>query len=151
MKSIWIPPQQAETRKYLRWCTVTAFVIVMLGIVSVFVDEWSTSNDLQQRARKELEQAAEAARAAEAQRQAQAVRKPTEPPRSSAPMPPPLPDVKVEASPTHIEIDAKLLRVVMDNEASWMAIVKIVVTILATFFGIRLINFGFARLEPSTK
>lgn len=153
MKSIWIPPQQESLRRYLRWTTVTAFVIVMLAVISMFVDEFVQSNRHQAQAKSEiarLEQAARAARAAHEQQQAQAARQRSDRPQGSAPPPPP-PEIKVEAGPSHIEIDAKLLRVVMDNEASWMAIMKIVVTILATFFGIRLINFVFARLDPDVK
>lgn len=50
-----------------------------------------------------------------------------------------------------IEIDAGLVKIAMSNEASWMAIFKIVFTLLATFFGVKLINFVFKRLESEPK
>lgn len=62
MKSIWIPPQQEQLRRYLRWSTISSFVIVMLGLVSVFVDEFSQSRDFQRRAQQEIAVAEQAAR-----------------------------------------------------------------------------------------
>jgi hypothetical protein len=47
----------------------------------------------------------------------------------------------------NMEIDAWGLKVSMPDDESWMAIIKMVATVLVTFFGIRLINFTFERLK----
>ena len=50
---------------------------------------------------------------------------------------------------SRIEIDAGIVKIAMDNEAHWSAIFKMVFTLLSTFFGIKLINFGFRKLEQT--
>lgn len=59
--------------------------------------------------------------------------------------------VEPEVKDSKIEIDAGLVKVVMSNESSWMAIMKIMFTVLGTYLGIRLINFGFKKLEGEPK
>lgn len=61
---------------------------------------------------------------------------------------PPPPPIEKQSK---IEIDAGIVKVAMSNEASWMAIMKMIFTVLFTFFGIRLINFGFKKLEGEPK
>lgn len=50
-----------------------------------------------------------------------------------------------------IEIDAGLVKFAMSNEASWTAIIKMVSTVLFTFFGIKLINLVFRRLDTNSQ
>lgn len=60
-------------------------------------------------------------------------------------------EFKVESSNTRMELDAGLVKIAMDNEPSWMAIFKMIFSLLFTFFGVKAINFGFAKLENNTK
>lgn len=85
-----------------------------------------------------------------------------EEPTGGSPPPPELPKVtpaeavkSVPSAPiereSKIEIDAGLVKVAMSNEASWNAILKIMFTILGTFFGVKLINLVFKKLDPEPK
>ena len=56
-------------------------------------------------------------------------------------------EIKVESSNSHMELDAGLVKIAMDNEPSWMAIFKMIFTLLFTFFGVKAINFGFAKFS----
>ena len=221
MTSVWIPPQQQSTREYVRWATISSFVIAMLYTGSVFYDEYKTAQaakataietiaKIQDHNKKvdadnsrppETKQVritkrhrtltlvdgnkictdpaegaktgckivtdAEMDKYIELERQqAQAMRPP--PPQSSDPSTP-KPAIVAAGGPkleektvtetktvaveqpkaSKIEIDAKLIKMVMDGEASWSAIIKMIVTVLTTFFGVRLINFVFSRLEQT--
>lgn len=59
--------------------------------------------------------------------------------------------VQPEVKDSKIEIDAGLVKVAMSNEASWNAILKMMFTVLGTFFGIKLINLIFKKLDPEPK
>lgn len=64
---------------------------------------------------------------------------------SIAAVPPPVP----VPSRSKIEIDAGLIKIAMENEASWNAIFKIIFSLLFTFLGVKLINHTFKRLEAA--
>ena len=51
-----------------------------------------------------------------------------------------------EQKDTSLEFDAIIVKLKMQNESSWMAIVKLLVSLLAAVFGIKLINRLFNRL-----
>ena len=176
--AIWIPPQQYELKKQLRWATVSAFVVAMAWLMSFFYDEYQAAEKRKVEAQQKITEIHEYNQKVEAQEKALAAPPPeskkqriiirdksTEEPTGGAPPPPELPRAtpaeavksipglpKVGSSgDSKIEIDAGLIKVAMSNEASWMAILKIVFTVLGTFFGIRLINFGFKKLEGEPK
>lgn len=153
--STFVPNQLKTTKDYVRWTTISSFVTVMLWAVSFFYEEYHQAEQRKQEAKiavAKLEQAAKTA----------VVKPPlsVEPIGGSAPMPPPpqttpkqaadsVPstDIKVESSNSKFEIDAGIVKIAMENEASWTAIFKMVFSLLFTFFGIKLINFGFKKLE----
>lgn len=156
--STFVPHQLKTTKEYVRWTTITAFVITMLWAVSFFYQEYQQAEQRKQEAKLAIAKLEEAAKTV--------TPKPplsVEPIGGGAPLPPPpqLPkttpketvdsipnDIKIESSPnSRFEIDAGLVKIAMDNEASWTAIFKIVFTLLVTFFGVKLINFGFRKLE----
>lgn len=204
---VWIPPQQKSTTHYVRWTTITSFVIFMLWLMSYFYDEYRQAEYARLSALKMVEEVhvknteieANNAKADEHNNKTQkkvikkkitivdkgepigggsAPQLPRTTPEEavasipgdpSVPKPAPLVISKpkepkvieveevIEVKPTpiqkesKIEIDAGILKVAMNNEASWMAIFKIIFTVLFTFFGIRLINFGFHKLENNMK
>jgi hypothetical protein len=47
---------------------------------------------------------------------------------------------------TSLEFDAIIVKLKMQNESSWMAIVKLLVAMLVAVFGIKLINYLFTRI-----
>ena len=179
MIKVWVPPQQKSTTHYVRWTTITAFVICMLWLASYFYDEYQqvqnnkvaalkTINDIEEFNLKVDEHNSKADdHNSKIKQETKRVKKnviirekriidtddptaggekiaiPVEPPAPK--LPPPI------EKQSKIEIDAGLVKVAMSNEASWMAIFKIVFTVLFTFFGIRLINFGFKKLENEPK
>lgn len=125
---VWIPEEAMKRQKdYMRWTVKAAFLLVMLLVGSVFVEEYMVSEH-------------------KAQQIQETTRIPLPPPssdlppRSSSPAP-------TVALPSKIEIEIFGAKFAMSNEASWAAVAKIIVTILATFFGLRLINYVFRRLE----
>ena len=67
-------------------------------------------------------------------------------PVGGSPPPPPL----QQSYPSRIEVDLGLVKVAMNNEESWSAIFKMIALVLLTFFGVRLINFGFKRFEGAS-
>ena len=147
--STFVPNQLKTTKEYVRWTTITAFVITMLWAVSFFYQEYQQAEQRKQEAKLAIAKLEEAAKTV--------TPKPpltVEPIGGGAPMPPPpqipktTPKETVESVPnSRFEIDAGLVKIAMDNEASWTAIFKIVFTLLVTFFGIKLINFTFKKLE----
>ena len=147
--STFVPNQLKTTKEYVRWTTITAFVITMLWAVSFFYQEYQQAEQRKQEAKLAIAKLEEAAKTA--------TPKPPlsiEPIGGGVPMPPPplktTPKETVESVPnSRFEIDAGLVKIAMDNEASWTAIFKIVFTLLVTFFGVKLINFGFRKLEGS--
>lgn len=149
--SIFVPPQQKTLKEYVRRTTVSAFVIVMLWCISLFYDEYQQAEARRRDAKFTIAKLEEAAKSKDSKP------KPPlqiEPIGGGAPPPPPpqlpntTPKETVESVPnSRFEIDAGLVKIAMDNEASWSAIFKIVFTLLFTFFGVKLINFGFKRLE----
>lgn len=180
--TIFIPPQQKSTTHYVRWTTITAFVICMLWLASYFFQEYQqiqhnrvaalkAINDIEEFNLKIEQHNAKAdehnSKIKEVEKEIKQSKKkviirekriidtdeptgggekiaiPVEPPPPK--LPPPI------EKQSKIEIDAGLVKVAMSNEASWMAIFKIVFTVLATFFGIKLINFGFRKLENEPK
>ena len=48
---------------------------------------------------------------------------------------------------TSLEFDAMIVKLKMQNESSWMAIMKLLVAMLSAVFGIKLINLVFRRWE----
>ena len=181
--TIWIPPQQKTITTYMKWSTITAFVILMLMAISYFYDEYQDAEAKKQHAKETIVKIEEHNKSVDAQ-SAKAIQEPKtekkvqkkviiversveEPTGGSPPMPPPpelpkttpeqavksIPELpKVESnSDSKIEIDAWLVKVAMSNESSWMAIFKMIFTVLFTFFGIKLINFGFKKLEGEPK
>ena len=161
--SIWIPPQEKSTKDYIRWTTISTFIVLMLWMISFFYDEYQHAENRKKEAKVKIAQIEE--HNAKVDSQPKEVKKPPEKiiryvekstdgePTGGGekiatpierPVPPPPKDSK-------IEIDAGLVKVAMSNEASWSAIMKIIFTILGTFFGIRLINYGFKRLEGEPK
>ena len=48
---------------------------------------------------------------------------------------------------TSLEFDAIIVKLKMQNESSWMAIIKLLVAMLAAVFGIKIINLLFRRWE----
>lgn len=163
----WVPPQLKSGKEYVRFVTISSFVVFMLWLVSLFYDEYNEAKANKKHAETNI---------AIIQENTQSV--PPPPPGNpvkitgmnepigggAAPPPPPpqaptpsraspkeaidsIPNIKVEGSDSKIEIDAWIVKVAMSNEASWMAIMKMIFTVLFTFFGIRLINFGFKKLE----
>ena len=159
--STFIPHQQKTIKDYVRWTTITAFVLVMLWCVSFFYEEYQQAKHNQQLAKTQIEKIEQANKAAGQTAKTPPISEPT----GGGPMPPPPPPqlpkttpkeavdsvpgagTKTEAQNSRFEIDAGLVKIAMDNEASWAAIFKIVFTLLFTFFGIKAINFGFKRLE----
>lgn len=147
--STFVPYQLKTTKEYVRWTTITAFVITMLWAVSFFYQEYHQAEQRKQEAKLAIAKLEEAAKTA-----APTPPLSVEPIGGGAPMPPPpqlpktTPKETVESVPnSRFEIDAGLVKIAMDNEASWTAIFKIVFTLLVTFFGVKLINFGFRKLE----
>lgn len=159
--SIFVPPQQKTLKEYVRRTTISAFVIVMLWLTSLFYAEYHEAETKRAEAKITIAKLEEAAKSRDS-----APKPPLqiEPIGGGAPPPPPpqLPkttpkeaiesvpnvtDIKTETQNSRFEIDAGLVKIAMDNEASWSAIFKIVFTLLFTFFGVKLINFGFKRLE----
>ena len=154
--STFVPQQLKTTKDYVRWTTITAFVTAMLWAVSFFYDEYKQAEHKKQEAKIAVAKLEEAAKT-----------NTVKPPFSiepigggPVPMPPPpqttpkqaadsVPstDIKVESNNSKFEIDAGLVKIAMENEASWTAIFKMVFSLLFTFFGIKLINFGFRKLE----
>lgn len=51
---------------------------------------------------------------------------------------------------TSLEFDAMIVKLKMQNESSWMAIMKLLVAVLLAMFGIKLINVLFAKLESKS-
>lgn len=150
--SIFVPPQQKTLKEYVRRTTISAFVIVMLWLISLFYTEYHEAETKRAEAKIAIAKLEEAAKSKDS------TPKPPlqiEPIGGGAPPPPPPPQLPnttpketVESVPnSRFEIDAGLVKIAMDNEASWSAIFKIVFTLLFTFFGVKLINFGFKRLE----
>jgi len=146
--STFVPHQLQTTKEYLRRIILTAFVLAMLCAISFFYGEYQQAEQRKQEAKLAIAKIEEAAKT---------TTKPpliVEPIGGGAPMPPPpqlpktTPKETVESIPnSRFEIDAGLVKIAMDNEASWTAIFKIVFTLLVTFFGVKLINFGFRKLE----
>lgn len=216
--TIFVPSQQQSTTHYVRWITISSFVILMLWLASFFYDEYRQAEYARTSALKFVEEVqvknaeieAQNAKAEEHNNRVQKkvikkkiviqdksepvdsghISKAPELPKTTpeeavksipdmepigggSPMPPPpkpvailTPKTKqktieveevVEVKPTpipkesKIEIDAGIVKVAMSNESSWMAIFKMIFTVLFTFFGIKLINFGFRRLEGEPK
>ena len=193
--SIWIPTPSTAARDYIRWTTVTAFVIGMLWLTSLFFEEYHTAVRMQNGALHEINRIQEHNQGVDARNaklEAQppqykiqkrtreieipVIEKRTEDPVSKpnfdspdvvaggVPMPPPPQPAPVPRKKTvvieetikepipvekesRIEIDAGIVKIAMSNEAHWSAIFKMVFTLLSTFFGIKLINFGFRKLE----
>lgn len=212
---VWIPPQQQQTKEYVRWTSISAFAIFMLWLVSLFYDEYRGATLLQSAANQALAQIEEHNKKVD-ELEKQVITKQIkikhrtvtlpngtrlctdpaegartgckivtddeieriisrktiyaykdkavsdEPTGGSAPKPVATdtdqPKVtervvtktiteKPEIKDSKIEIDAGLVKIAMSNEASWTAIFKIVFTLLFTFFGVKLINFGFRKLE----
>ena len=126
--------------------TISAFVILMLSLTALFVMDYQRAKQAKLEAQTTIKQIEEHNA------------------RLSVPPPPPPPQRKTERDgkehkiaidppvtvESKIEIDAGLIKIAMSDEASWMAIFKIVFTLLFTFFGVRAINFGFSRLENKT-
>lgn len=149
--SKFVPNQQKTIKEYVRRTTISAFVIVMLWLTSLFYTEYHEAETKRAEAKITIAKIEEAAKSNDSKP------KPPlqiEPIGGSAPPPPPphlpntTPKETVESVPnSRFEIDAGLVKIAMDNEASWSAIFKIVFTLLFTFFGVKLINFGFKRLE----
>ena len=52
--SIWIPTPSTAARDYIRWTTVTAFVVGMLWLTSLFFDEYNTAVRMQNGALHEI-------------------------------------------------------------------------------------------------
>ena len=149
--SIFVPAQQKTLKEYVRLTTVSAFVIVMLWLMSVFYTEYHDAETKRAEAKITIAKIEEAAKSKDSMPKPPLQIEPIG--GSALPPPPPqlpktTPNETVESVPnSRFEIDAGLVKIAMDNEASWSAIFKIIFTLLFTFFGIRLINFGFKRLE----
>lgn len=156
MKTIFIPKEQRTTKDYIRWTTIVGFVTFMLYLTSIFYEEYYYAEQKQKEVKQVLRDTQTQAqqqhqdrmekekRAITENKQAQSKAEPSAEPKGGGAMPPP---PVAQPSDTKIEIDAGIIKVIMDNESSWAAIYKMLVTILGTFFGIRLINFAFKKLD----
>jgi hypothetical protein len=149
--SIFVPLQQKTLKEYVRRTTISAFVIIMLWLTSLFYAEYHEAETKRTEAKIAIAKIEESAKSKDT-----ASKPPLQiEPIGGGPLPPPPPQLPkttpketVESVPnSRFEIDAGLVKIAMDNEASWSAIFKIVFTLLFTFFGVKLINFGFKRLE----
>lgn len=221
--TIWIPPEQKTVTSYMRWSTITTFIILMLVGIGYFIDEYQKAEAKKQDAKLTIAKIEEHNAKVEAQ-QKQVVTKEIKTKHKTVTMPdgsklctdpdeaaktgcrlvtnediekilnrktvysyidkkkdddaeptggspPPAPvaivtepkpkvvtkevvktvTVQPEVKDTKIEIDAGLVKIAMSNEASWNAIFKMLFTLLGSFFGIKLINFGFRKLEAEPK
>lgn len=154
---IWIPPEQTTLKEYVRYTTISSFVIAMLVLISFFVDEYNQAQNTRNEAfRMVIETIDEH-------------NKKIENTKEIALSPPPLVaskkkgrsnsgDLPEKTAPIvlddlpkmgtgKIEIDAGVIKMSMDDNASWNAIIKIMSAMLGTFFGVKLINHVFRRLE----
>jgi len=129
-----------KSKEYYRWTLVTTFVIVMLWLISVFYGDYQKAENTKINLSRQIQDI------------------------KSRPPPPPLThhaikkkksggktdkiiEQPVPVSDSTIEIDALIVKVKMSNESSWNAIVKMLVTVLSMFFGIKLINLFFVRIS----
>lgn len=129
-----------KSKEYYRWTLVTTFVIVMLWLISVFYGDYQKAENTKINLSRQIQDI------------------------KSRPPPPPLThhaikkkksggktdkiiEQSVPVPDSTIEIDALIVKVKMSNESSWNAIVKMLVTVLSMFFGIKLINLFFVRIS----
>lgn len=136
---IFIPVD--KSKEYYRWTLLTSFVVLMLWLVSVFYGDYQKAEHNSKQLTRMIDD----------------VKKRSPPPpvpheyksktlkKNGKEVTVDLP-VKLAVPDSTIEIDALIVKVKMSNESSWNAIIKMIVTVLSMFFGIKLINFGFARI-----
>lgn len=116
-------PRLQTSNYYFQAGALTAFITIMMWAIALFFAEYREAEVKKKQAQLEIVQL-------------------TEQPKS------------VDAGPvkdSKIEIDAGLVKIAMSNEASWTAIIKMVSTVLFTFFGIKLINLVFRRLDTNSQ
>lgn len=163
MRKIRIRPKLESKKDYAHWVTIGSFVVFMLWLISLFVDEYHLAGKIKQEAKNILAQVEEhnarvdASAEKSTQQNQKIIIKKDLPPRSATPgaatevLKSVIEDDDVKLEGSKIEIDAWIVKVAMSNEASWTAIFKIIATVLSTFFGVRLINFLFKRLEAEPR
>lgn len=172
--NIFIPKEEKTTKEYVRWTTITAFVVLMAWVVSLFHDEYRLAESQKEEAKQTIakieeynarvEQAAKAPpppQPVESHKKAKkSGRKHNNEPMGGGPpeLPKATPEEAVASVPSvpverdsKIEIDAILVKFAMSNEASWAAIIKMVAAVLSTIFGIKLINLVFRVLDNKLK
>ena len=160
-----IPPPAV---KYSHYGTIGAIILVMLYIMGIWIDEYH-QRTAQSRTVTELrnsiyseahlfqesviryEQMLKEREILQQELAFQQRRRPSgfmESPRPTvAPAPPPPPpQVEDTNIPSKIQL-LGMLELEISESTSWHTLLKMVITVLVTFFGIKLINFLFKRLE----
>lgn len=158
MNRIFIPREEKSTKEYVRYTTITTFVSFMLYACGYFYEEYNLAETNKKVAAAKIEEIKDLNLKLEQNQQREIIRdrnKSIKPSPSPSPNKPKHVEKNIVEEPkikdSKIEIDAILVKVAMSNEASWNAILKMIATVLGTFFGIKLINLLFRKLEADPK
>jgi len=127
-----------KSKEYYRWTLVTTFVIVMLWLISVFYGDYQKAENTKINLSRQIQDIK--SRPPPPPLTHHAIKKKKSGGKTDKIIEQPVPD-------STIEIDALIVKVKMSNESSWNAIVKMLVTVLSMFFGIKLINLFFVRIS----
>ena len=135
------------SNKKTYYSVIAIFVILMLSLTSYFYNEYIEAEYTQKRAQAEVDKIKEFNIKADSDEEARikyAQKQQSKIVNGKIVLDK---EIKVESSNSHMELDAGLVKIAMDNEPSWMAIFKMIFTLLFTFFGVKAINFGFAKFS----
>lgn len=139
-------------KDYHRYLVITFFVLIMGTIFYQWVKEYRWIQQWRDSLQMQIEKITEDTTRTEGSDLPDKMSKIPMPPPAAMPPPPPSTVDKSGPDTARDEVAAKMeligiLKITLSETTSWQTIIKMIVTVLTTFFGIKLINHMFRRYQ----